>query len=591
MGEYEQKEPVILHGIGVSPGVVIGPVYLMVSENVTVAERTIGADQVEHEVCRLEDALIETRRQLRKIQRDLEARAARSDASVFDAHLMVLDDRAFIEEVLKSVRTKRVNVEAAVRNVSEAYVNVLASLEDDYLRERVADVRDVARRILRNLAGDSEDSSLSSLRKRHIVVAADLAPSDTATLRRDIVSAFATDLGSPTSHTAVMARALEIPAVVGLHNITLQVSTGDEVLIDGNKGVFILHPTAEQLEEYGRLEETRRTIESGLTSSLHDLPAETTDGHRIVLSANSEGVEEMDAVLRYGAEGVGLFRSEYLYLTEDRLVTEDEQFDVYNNVASRLAPAPVILRTLDLGGDKFFRENRPVEPNPFLGCRSIRLSLLHPDVFKAQLRAMLRASVHGNVKIMYPLISRVSEVIRANEILEECKQELDQAGIPYDKDIDVGIMIEVPSAALMADVLAKHVKFFSIGTNDLVQYTMAVDRVNERVAYLYEPTDPSVLRLIKSTIDAGHRHGVWVGLCGELAADPLATPLLIGLGLDELSMAPSAVPWVKDAIRSVSYECAVELANTALGAETATEVLGLCRQLTREVAPELMELI
>ena len=587
--EKSDKE-VVLHGIGVSPGVVIGPVYLKVSETVYVPERGITEAEIEHEVSRLEDALIETRRQIKSIQKDLAGRTAMSDAGILDAHLMVLDDRSFIEEVVDQVRKRLVNMESVVKDVSERYADVLASLDDAYLRERVSDIKDVARRIIGNLSGRSV-SPLSTLPRRHIIVSKDLAPSETAAFRREMVSGMATDLGSWTSHTAVMARALEIPAVVGLRDISQRLSTDDEVLIDGNKGVVIIHPTAEQLEEYGRVAEERRTIERGLRS-LKEQPAETTDGHRIVLSANTEGLEELEAVSTYGAEGVGLFRSEYLFLARKGPVNEDEQAEVYSQVAHGLAPDPVIIRTLDIGGDKFIYDSEfQTEGNPFLGCRSIRLSLLHPEEFKAQLRAILRASASGNVKIMYPMISNAGEIVKANELLEEAKSDLAAAGVAFQHDIEVGAMVEIPSAALTADVLAEHVSFLSLGTNDLIQYTLAVDRINERVAYLYEPTHPAVLRLIKHTIDGGHRHGIWVGLCGEMAADPLMTALLLGLGVDELSVAPAAVPLVKDVIRNLSYSRAKSLAKMALAAKSAGEVLERCRKVTSEVAPELLELI
>ena len=577
-------------GIGVSPGVVIGPVFLMASQTVHVMERRLAEDEVDAEIRRLEDALIATRGQIKGIQNSLATRAGLNDASILDAHLMVLDDRAFIEEVITKIRDERCNVEMSVRDVSESYASVLESLEDDYLRERVADVRDVARRILRNLVGDL-DTSLGSLTQKHIVVANDLAPSDTAALRKDIVGGFATDLGSPTSHTAVMARALEIPAVVALRDISSRVQTGDELLIDGNKGVLIVNPSPEQLEEYGAVAEARKTIEKGLTSLLHE-PAETRDGHRIVLSANIEHVNEIDAVFHNGAEGVGLFRSEYLYIFRGGMVDEDEQAETYTTLASRLAPHPVIIRTLDLGGDKFLGEaaNRR-EANPFLGCRSIRLSLQHPDHFKGQLRAILRASRYGNVKIMYPMISNVDEVRRANGFLEEAKAELDGAGVPFQRDVDVGVMIEVPAAALTADALAEEVDFFSLGTNDLIQYTIAVDRVNERVAYLYEPTHPAVLRLLKTAIEAGHARKIWVGVCGQMAADPVMVPLLLGLGVDEMSVAPQAVPLIKDAVRSVTFDECRDLARTALESRSGTDVLAHCRELLRDRAPELLELI
>jgi len=582
---------VVLKGIGVSPGVVVGRAELMAAEAMHLSRRALAADEVEGEIARLENALIETRRQLKALQKDLAHRTGTGDAGILDAHLMVLDDRMFIEEVIRQMRERRVNLEPVVQDVAEQYAGVLASLDDEFLRERVVDVRDVARRLIRNLLGAAPKSAPPPAAERPILIAEDMAPSETAGLRKECVGGFATDLGSPTAHSAVMARALEIPAVVALRDITARVSGGDEVLIDGNRGILIIHPTAERLAEYGKVAEQRRIIQREL-SGLRQAPAETTDGRRIVLSANAEGVHEVDAVLAYGAEGVGLFRSEYLYLAENKVVGEDEQAAVYGQVAARLKPAPVIIRTLDLGGDKFFADLQPHgEANPFLGCRSIRLSLLYPEHFKTQLRAILRASAEGNVKLIYPMISNAGEIARANELLAEAKRELADRGLPFRQDIEVGVMIEIPSAALTADTLAPHVQFFSIGTNDLVQYTLAVDRQNERVAYLYEPTHPAVLQLIQRTIDAGHRHGIWVGLCGEMAADPRMAPLLVGMGLDEMSMAPSAVPLVKDAVRSVSHTRAKELAELALRCQSAAEVLEHCRRLTGELAPELLQLV
>ena len=586
----EAEQGVLLVGIGVSPGVVIGPVMLVVAKAIHVVEREIRKEEVEAEISKFEEALIETRRQIQEIQEGLGGRAQKADAGILDAHLMVLDDATFIQGVISAIRRNRRNVESVVKEATDAYAGALAAVEDNYLRERIADIRDVSRRIIRNLTGETAPTR-EDFQHKHIIVARDLAPSETASLRKDMVIGFATDLGSPTSHTAVMARALEIPAIVGLRNLTDMVSTGDEVLIDGNKGVIILRPTAKQLEEYGRVAEARRNIERGLTN-LKDEPAETADGHRIVLSANIEKQGEVSSVLNYGAQGVGLFRTEYLYLTKGSVVSEDEQTEIYSKVAAALAPRPVIIRTLDLGGDKFLQgAELPHEANPFLGCRSIRLSLLQPKHFKGQLRAILRASVHGNVKLMYPMISNAGEVIRANELLEEAKGELAAMGVPFQRDIDVGAMIEIPAAALTADVIAKHVKFFSLGTNDLIQYTIAVDRVNERVAYLYEPTHPAVLKLIQQTIDAGHRNGIWVGVCGEMAADPLMTPLLLGMGVDELSVSPSVVPLIKDAVRSVRYGGAKDLAKIALSCKSAVEVLSHCRRMMNEVAPEILELV
>lgn len=590
MPDGELKKSVTFRGIGVSPGVAAGPAVLLSQDTLQISERAIDATSVADEIIRFEEALIETRRQIQQIQEALSGQTRAQDVSILDAHLMVLDDRTFLEEIIGWVREKLKNIEFAVQEGTAKYASVLEAVDDDYLRERVSDIRDVGRRILRNLTGRSSDSAFSQAEGR-IIIAHDLAPSETASLPKDKILGFATDLGSPTSHTAVMARALELPAVVGLHDISGRVKAGDQVLIDGNKGVFILNPDDEQLKAYGKLAEARRTIEAGLNNLQYE-SAVTKDGRSIVLSANAEGPEDIDAVLHHGARGIGLLRSEFLHLTRNRVLTEEEQNEVYDRIAARLAPDPVIIRTLDLGGDKYFAEVRTVkEINPFLGLRSIRLSLRHPDYFKQQLRAILRASAHGNVRIMYPMISSVGEVQQANVYLEESKRDLEKEGTPFDRNIEVGIMIEVPAAALSANALAKHVDFFSIGTNDLIQYTIAVDRGNERVAYLYEPTHPSVLKLIHMTVEAAHANKIWVGLCGEMAADPLMTALLLGLELDELSVTPRAVPLVKDAVRSLDFRQASALAQDALRCETASEVLEKCRRLTQETAPEIMALI
>ncbi|OQW94752.1 MAG: phosphoenolpyruvate--protein phosphotransferase [Verrucomicrobia bacterium A1] len=432
---------------------------------------------------------------------------------------------------------------------------------------------------------------MAHLDRPHIVIANDLAPSDTATLNREKVIAFATDLGSPTSHTAIMARALAIPAVVGLHDVSVRVSPGDEILIDGHKGLMVIRPSAERLEHYGKIAKVRHTIQTRL-AELKDLPAVTKDGYQVMLSANIELPGDVDAVFENGATGVGLFRTEYLYLSMKQLPTEEEQFAAYEEVAKRVAPAPAIIRTLDLGGDKFLSQLKtPAELNPFMGWRAIRFCLAQPDIFKTQLRAILRASRHENVKLMYPMVSNVEEVLRANTFLQEAKFELREQGLPFNDSLEVGVMIEVPSAAITANLIAPHVDFFSLGTNDLVQYTLAVDRVNERVAYLYEPTHPAIIRLIKNTIDVGHDHGIWVGVCGEMAANPIMAPLLMGLGLDEFSMSPTAVPLVKDVVRALRFSDSENLAKAVLASESASEVLALCRELAEKVTPEILELV
>ncbi|MFO7870874.1 MAG: phosphoenolpyruvate--protein phosphotransferase [Kiritimatiellia bacterium] len=577
-------------GIGVSPGVVVGPVYLVRTDDIPTVDRKISAGEVDGEIVRFEQAVIETRRQLLGIQEGLKTDSEGQGVTILDAHLMVLNDPAFLEGVVDKISREKLTAETVVRHVCEHYSSALSAVEDDYMRERVADVKDVGRRLIRNLTAGAANAE-EDVKEKHIIIARDLTPSETATFRKELVIGFATDLGSPTSHTAVLARALEIPAIVGLHDASGQVRMGDQVLIDGNKGMFVIRPTEDQLKQYGKVAESRRNIEQNL-AALRQEPAETADGYRIVLSANVEQAEEVDSVIDHGAEGIGLFRSEYLYMAGKKYREEDEQAKVYTEVAGRLAPAPVIIRTTDLGGDKFYSNGPDVrEANPFLGCRSIRISLAESEMFKTQLRAIIRSNVKGNVKVMYPMISSVDEVKRANEILEEAKEELGDSVPEVCRNMDVGAMIEIPSAALTADVIAEQVQFLSIGTNDLIQYTIAVDRVNEQVAYLYEPTHPAVLQLIKMTIDAGHRKGIWVGLCGEMAADPLMTALLIGLGVDELSVAPSAVPLVKDAVRSVRYVSAKELAEKALECRSAVEVLNHCKKLTKDVAPEILEMV
>lgn len=579
-----------LQGIGVSPGVATGPAFLMTTEDERFVERTIGDDEVAREIARFEEALIATRRQLHEIQRQVGSAIGQESASIFDAHMLVVDDRSLVEEVIRGLSVYKKNVETVLRLVADRYAQALLRVQDDYLRERAADIRDVSRRILRNLSG-AASSTLAHLDHPCILVANDLAPSEAATLNRDKVLGFVTDLGSPTSHTAIMARALNVPAIVGLHDVSVRVSRGDTVLIDGNKGVLIIHPTHEDLERYGKVEEARKSIQSSL-ERLRTEPAETIDGYHVQLSANIELPGDVDAVLASGASGVGLFRTEYLYLSKKHLPDEDEQAAIYTELAKRLAPAHAVIRTLDLGGDKFLSAVKmPQEMNPFMGWRAIRFCLAQPEIFKTQLRAILRASAHGHVKIMYPMISSLDEVLKANLLLDECMDALREKGIPFDADIDVGVMIEVPSAALTAHLIAPHVDFFSLGTNDLVQYTLAVDRVNERIAYLYQPTHPAIIRLIKNTVDVGHQHGIWTGVCGEMAANPLMVPLLIGLGVDELSVSASAVPLVKDVVRKLRYSQAEELAQTVLERESAFEISEQCRALVRRVSPEILDLL
>ncbi|MGD9873274.1 MAG: phosphoenolpyruvate--protein phosphotransferase [Kiritimatiellia bacterium] len=590
MPEQAEHAEIVLKGIGVSPGVAVGEAYLIAPESVRHVERDITEADIPREVARFEQALIATRQQVHDIQQKVDKALGAQNASIFDAHLMVVDDRSFVEKVISGLSEQKKNAEAVVYRVTEEFANVLSRVQDDYLRERAADVRDVARRILRNLSGHKV-SDLSGLQQSCIIVASDLAPSDTATLNKDKTIGFATDFGSHTSHTAIMARALEIPAVVGLHDASSRVPSGAVVLIDGTKGLLIVNPTAQRLTHYGKLAQEQRHIRSEL-AALQGETAETLDGYRVILSANIELPSDSDAVIRHGAAGVGLFRTEFLYLSADHMPTEDEQVEAYSLVAVRTAPNPVIIRTLDLGGDKFESHiNSPMEANPFMGWRAIRFCLAQQDIFKTQLRAILRASRNENIRLMYPMISNVDEVLQANEVLEKAKQELRAEGKPFNENIEIGVMIEIPSAALSADIIAPHVDFFSIGTNDLVQYTLAVDRVNERVAYLYEPTHPAIIRLIKHTIDTGREHGIWTGVCGEMAANLLMVPLLVGLGADELSVSPVMVPMVKRIVRRLKYSQALELGESALKARSASEILVQCRKLVEQIAPELLDFV
>lgn len=581
---------IVIEGIGASPGVAIGPCHVLAAQQEHPIEREIDEAEVPLEIARFEEAIIATRRQIKDLQIDLRSAISKSDASIFDAHLMVLDDRSFLEDVVLGLGKERKNVETIVRFVAKRYADVLSQVKDDYLKERVADILDVARRIIRNLHGEFLDLH-EVLDRECVVIARDMAPSEVAGLRKNTVIGIAIDHGSTTSHTAIMARSLEIPAVMGLGNASRHVFSGDNVLLDGDKGRLIICPSEATMKEYGQVLETRAHIKSEL-AGLRDKPAVTRDGHEVTLSANIELPSDVEAALIGGAKGVGLFRSEYLYLTRDIAPDEDEQAEAYSDVARRLAPESVIVRTLDLGGDKIASTLKiPVERNPSMGWRAIRFCLSEPHIFKIQLRAILRASAGKNIKIMYPMVSDVQEVIEANAILEAAKEELRRRDVAFDDNIEVGVMIETPSAALTVDAIAEHVGFFSLGTNDLVQYTLAVDRQNEQVARLYKPTHPAILKLIKNTVDVGHENRIWVGVCGEMAGDPLLAPLLVGLGVDELSVSPPALPVVKDAIRSIDYKNAQGLAATALAQKSAERVRELCREVIGERAPEILELV
>lgn len=570
-------------GIAASPGIEIGKAFVLKEVEIEINTANISEEKIDREIKCLEEGIAKSREQLAKIREKAELELGKDKAKIFDAHMMVLDDPMFIDEIKDKIRSERITAENAINQVAKKYIEMFNNMEDEYLKERAADIKDVSVRLIKNVLG-IPIHSLADLDEEVIVIAKDLTPSDTAQMDKTKVKAFATDMGGRTSHTAIMARSLEIPAVVGLGSISRCVSEGDTVIVDGNKGVVLVNPSEDILKQYGELKLEYQRFKEEM-KKLKDLPAETKDGERRVeVAANIGTPKDVKGALDRGAEGIGLYRTEFLYMDRENLPDEEEQFRAYKEVAEAMYPRPVIIRTLDIGGDKKlpFLE-MPKELNPFLGWRAIRMCLDNPELFKVQLRAILRASHYGKIRIMYPMISSVSEIRRANAILNEAKEELRREGKPFDENLEVGIMVEIPSAAVAADILAKEVDFFSIGTNDLIQYTLAVDRMNEKIARLYEPFHPAVLRLIKNVIDASHRAGKWTGMCGEMAGDPLAAPILLGMGLDEFSMSAASIPQVKKVIRSLTYEQAKEIANRALEMENPEEIREMVGKIISEI--------
>ena len=575
-------------GIPVAPGIAHCAVMVQWEEDEEIALRKIEPHELPEEIARFESALIATRAELLEIQQRIVNAIGSTDASIFDAHLLVVEDRTLIDEVLRNLDRERCNVEYIFHQVAEKYCRTLAQIDDPYLRERVVDIEDVTRRVIRHLLGKASRNPATHDRQ-HIIVAHNLTPSDTAQLNRELVMGFATEIGSKTSHTAIMARSLEIPAIVGLHGICHQLTSGDDVLLDGYSGTLILNPSPQTLAEYGRIESAKEEVVERL-ELIRETASTTLDGRHIVLSANIDLPQELDDVATSGAEGIGLYRTEFLYLNRMEPPDEEEQFEHYRLAAERSKPNGVIIRTLDIGGDKTTQSlHLPEEQNPFLGCRAIRFCLLNPEIFKTQLRAILRAATFGNVKIMYPMISGVDELRQANAVLEESKAELAARGVPFHPFIEVGIMIEIPSAVLAADHLAREAAFFSIGTNDLIQYTFAVDRVNDRIAHLYNPTHPAILRMIKMAVDAAHANGIWTGVCGEMAGDVLLTPLLLGLGVDELSATSAVVPRVKKAVQSLDASRCESLVHAALAMEDSEAIQQMSLEMARECYAEIAE--
>ena len=569
-----------IQGISGSRGVAVGNVYRYIQEEIVIPDYTVAEDKVEEEIGKFAAAMAATLKQLDTIRQKALDEMGPEEAAIFEAHMQIAQDPSLSDGIKSLVESGHTNVVAATAQTIETFANIFLGMEDPYMRERGADIKDIGDRLMRNMLG-MNPRGLSHISGEVILVAQDLAPSDTASLDKNVVKGIVTAAGGPTSHAAIMARTLEIPAVMGVGDIESFVD-GDKAVVLGTDGIVEMNPSDADWAEYTNQaaafqEELKRLRESA------NLEATTTDGHYVELFGNIGKAKDAKNALTMGAQGIGLYRTEFLYMENDELPAEDVQFEEYKKVAQDMKGKPVIIRTMDIGGDKELKcLDLPSEMNPFLGYRAIRISLNRPDIFKVQLRALLRASAFGDIHIMYPMIASVEEVKQANAMLDECKEELTAEGKEFNNDIKVGIMIEVPAAAVISPILAKYVDFFSIGTNDLCQYTLAVDRMNEAIGSLYQPLHPGVLRLIKHVIDASHEQGKFTGMCGELAGDPVATMILLGLGLDEFSMTASSIPLIKNILRSVSKAECEEVANKALTMDTAEEITGYAKSVLIE---------
>ena len=576
----------IIKGIGVSPGVAISTAVVLDAEDLLIPRRHLDDDGVEPEVARLHAGTEKSVADLESLRGNLTESHGKEIGGIFGFHLGMLRDPALAKQLDAEIRTAKVTAEYAVSVVMRRLANQFLKMPDQYLSERVKDIYDIEKRLLRTLIGRQRED-LAHLTRDVIVIANDLLPSQTAALDRAHVKGFACDVGGRTSHTAIVARAMGIPAVVGLGAITASVSGGDTVIIDGSRGMVIVNPDADQIAEHEEYDRRQTRFDKEL-AELVDLPAQTTDGHEVSLQANIEFPAEVDEALSRGATGIGLYRTEFLYLASDVEPTEADHYAAYADSLRRLGGRPLVLRTLDLGADKQTqaRAANP-EPNPFLGDRSIRMCLHDIPMFKRQLRAIMRASVLGDVRIMFPMISTLMELRQAKMVLQDVKEELEDEGIPFVRDLPVGMMVEVPAAAYLANTFAKEVDFFSIGTNDLIQYTLAVDRTNERVAGLFNPAHPAVLSLIRDVIRAGNRNDIPVSVCGEMAGEPLYTLLLLGLGLGTFSMNGPDVPEVKKIIRSTTLEHARQVARKVMGFDSERQVMHFLREETRKILPEV----
>jgi phosphotransferase system enzyme I (PtsI) len=576
----------IKKGIGVSPGVVISTAVVLDAEDLAIPERHIAPGSTGVEIDRFRKAVDASIAEVQAIRENMATKAGKEIAGIFDAHVGILRDKSLLKQVEGEIVKQETTAEFAVSIVMRRYAQAFLKMSDRYLSERVKDIHDIERRLLHNLIGQKHQD-LAHLSRDVVVIAHDMLPSQTAALDRAHVRGFATDVGGRTSHTAIVARAMSIPAVVGLGDITSEVNTGDVVIIDGHHGVVIINPDEEQLAEH-REAEKQRGVAIKILAELQHLPGRTTDGHEVALMANIEVPEGIDEAIERGAQGVGLYRTEFLYLTrEDGEPSEEDHYAAYVESLRRLKGKPLVIRTLDLGADKY-TQSRQASPerNPFLGDRSIRMCLHDIPMFKRQLRAIMRASTQGDVRIMFPMISTLMELRQAKMVLYDVMEDLEDEGVEFRRDIPLGMMIEVPSAALMADSFAKEVNFFSIGTNDLIQYTLAVDRTNEKVAGLFCPAHPAVLKLVRDVIRIGQRHNISVSVCGEMAGEPLYTLLLLGLGLTLFSMNGPDIPEVKKIIRSTSLEHARQVARRVMSFDSERQVMHFLREETRKLVPE-----
>ncbi len=584
-----EKPNVILYGIGVYSGIAIGKPYFLEHPFEDVVRRDIPESELDEEIKRFRKALDASKRQLEDIKKQY-GRLLREKDIIFDAHIFLIEDETIVREVEDLIEKEKVNAEHAVIKVKEKFQNVFREMDDDYFKDRANDIGYVTNRILKNLMGKS-DHNFFDIKDPGIIIAHDLCPSETAKLKKSMIKGFAIEIGGPTSHTAILSRSLKIPAVVGIKELTKYHGTFDYCIVDGNEGMVILNPTENQIAK-SLVKQKKMQKLSEEFDKLSTIPARTRDGHYVQLKCNIDRIEEVENISKYGAEGVGLFRTEYIYLENKQAPTEDEHFDIYRKVAESVKPYQVTIRTFDLGGDKFASEDQyPRELNPFLGIRGIRLSFKYPELFLDQLKGILRASAYGRVQIMFPLISGIEEVKKAKEYFYRAQQELSERKIPFDPNIPIGVMIELPSAVMISDMLAKEVNFFSIGTNDLIQYSLGIDRVNQDVSYLYQPLHPAVLRMIERVLQNGKRSRIEVSLCGEMASDPFGMVILTAMGFRELSMNPSSIPIAKTIIRHFTKELAENLMTEINKYNTPKEINNIVLNFINDNVPVILDVI